>query len=226
MRLVGNAAREQLQPARIHQLHEPRRRRDLSRRVQRSHRVGEVALRLAQVVRLGEALAGERLVGDLAGAAVAVGVVGARARRRPLEERAPGALRGGARVLAQQRGRPWGRRSPRRAPLDRAATISVSVTVLPDPVAPTISVWLPLSSAERDRDGPPARVGRRSRSLRQRTCAGVRAARRAPRRGRSRAREPAANGSTSSATPSPAVQHTRGEAQERRTASPHAGTLQ
>ena len=65
-------------------------------RPQRSHDMAEVALRLAHVVRLGEQLPRERLVGDLALASRGEGVVDAAARRRPLHIPAARALRGAA----------------------------------------------------------------------------------------------------------------------------------
>ena len=68
---------------------------------QHAHLVTEIALGLAQVVRLGEALAGERLVGDLGLAAPSVGVVDRRALRGPLDELAAGGQRRIAQLAAQ-----------------------------------------------------------------------------------------------------------------------------
>ena len=62
----GRLAGEQLQPRRVEAARRsPRRLTSAAARAQRAHHVAEIALRLAQVVGLGEALAGERLVGDL-----------------------------------------------------------------------------------------------------------------------------------------------------------------
>ena len=83
----------------------PHDRREADRRagsLQHAHGVTEVTLGLALIVRLGEALAGENLVGDLGLRSVGERVVDARALGGPLAEPAPGALRTGAQHLTEQ----------------------------------------------------------------------------------------------------------------------------
>ncbi len=76
-------SREQLQPRGVERLHEARKAHLAPRGPQRADRVPEVALRLALVVGLGEALPRERLVGDLGLRAAGVRVVHRRRPRAP-----------------------------------------------------------------------------------------------------------------------------------------------
>lgn len=69
--------------------------------VHRPYGVAEVALRLAQVVRLSERLARQRLVRYLRVGALGVGVVGERPLRGPLEERCSRSFRGGLELVVE-----------------------------------------------------------------------------------------------------------------------------
>ena len=113
-------------------------------RAQRAHHVAEIALRLTQVVRLGEALAGQRLVGDLTRRRPARRGCRRVPSGRPLDERpARGPAPRGARCSRRSRS-PFGSRTTAPMPCSIARTaIQVCVTVLPEPVAPTTSVCAP-----------------------------------------------------------------------------------
>ncbi len=63
--------------------------------------MSQIALRLTEIVRLGEPLPGQQAIGDLRLAATGVGVVERRPARRPLEELAPLERRCIAQRLAQ-----------------------------------------------------------------------------------------------------------------------------
>ncbi len=116
-------------------------------RAHRPHGVPEVALGLAQIVRLGEALARERAVGDLGLAALRERVVDGLALRRPGDERARRGARGARESARAAQLSPLG--STTIAPSPRAiafTAISDCVTVLPEPVAPTTSTCRPWRS--------------------------------------------------------------------------------
>ena len=85
--LLRELPREQLQALGIERLDETGEAHLHARGAQRTDGVAEVALRLALVVGLGEALPGERLVGDLRLAAAGVRVVYRRPLRRPRVKR-------------------------------------------------------------------------------------------------------------------------------------------
>ena len=72
---LGEPAGDHLQPVRIEMLDDRRQARLDAACAQRANLVAHVALGLAQVVRLGEALSGQRLVGERRVAAVREGVV-------------------------------------------------------------------------------------------------------------------------------------------------------
>ena len=111
---------------------------------QRPHLVAEIALRLAEIVGLGEALRAEGLVGDLRLRSPCERVVDVRALGRPLEE-PPAARRGRRRSAARAApASPLGSITTAPMPPAIAATaMRAWVTVLPEPVAPTTSVWVP-----------------------------------------------------------------------------------
>ena len=83
---LGERPCQHFQLCRVELLDERRQAHSGAGATQRPHGVAEIALRLALVMRLGETLARQRLVGDLTGTTVAERVVDRRACGRPFDE--------------------------------------------------------------------------------------------------------------------------------------------
>src|SRR5207247_7850320 len=86
-------SREHLEPVWIEALDDALHTQNGPTGAERTHHMAEVALRLTLIVRLGEALARECLVGYLGLAPVGVGVVDRRAVGRPFDETAAAGVR-------------------------------------------------------------------------------------------------------------------------------------
>ena len=136
-----------------------KRRNGHARQAHRLDGQAHVALRLAFVVRLGEPLPRERLVGDLTVGSRRVGVVGERPLGAPAAKRPTRPARRPAELGLEQTvslGVDHDR-APHPASIWRVA-IQAAVTVFPDPSRPRMSVCDPAAPARGDRNGQSACV--------------------------------------------------------------------